>query len=196
MVVIIPEGVSEGNEFDVEMQIDGSEMQISDDDDNGRGQEEGLSMSDGDDFLGDLETLLDDNSDDDGESVEVAAVEFPSQPKLSELATPPGTGIPPSRRRYSVSLVPGAMDSLLAVVDLPAPMDTVEERGEDIVEQLTTLDVVLPDGIGPGELLYIQYDDTELSVTIPEGVGPGDTFQVTVDGDSAANEQDEGMRST
>eukprot|EP01043_Picozoa_sp_COSAG02_P015456 COSAG02_NODE_660_length_18763_cov_116.476425_7_plen_2551_part_00 len=90
----------------------------------------------------------------------------------------PQTQVQPtsSIRRYSMSLSQGALHNLLSVVDLP----------DDVAEEATeTLDVTCPEGVGPGDVIYLQYDGEEVEVRIPDGVQPGDEFEVNLESGNA-----------
>lgn len=48
-------------------------------------------------------------------------------------------------------------------------------------EKTETLLIACPEGIGPGELLFVSTSTgQEVEVSVPDGVGPGDEFEVTV----------------
>jgi hypothetical protein len=101
-------------------------------------------------------------------------------PASSAAAAAAAATQPSSRRRYSVSLSQGALDDFLSVVDLP----------DDIAEEdIETLDVVCPEGVGPGDVIYVQYDDHEIEVKIPEGVQAGDDFEVDLESGKAESPQ-------
>ena len=217
--MIVPVGVSEGDEFDVEIA------------ENVNSVEQQQNALDDDSLLGDIEALLDTHDGCNEELLDTTAAELKktvaekaqqqvlADPAFGELAsllegltgsdsdassesaesedqpepepadlsaTDMHGSMPRSKRRYSMSLLPGAMDDFLAVVDLPTEAD---DMGQDIAEHLTTLHVACPDGVGPGDLLYIQYDGAELSVTVPVGVSPGDTFEVSVDAEEEEDEE-------
>ena len=83
-----------------------------------------------------------------------------------------------SRKRYSVALAPGALDDFVALIDV---QETVKEEEEvdEASEPVTSLQVVCPEGVGPGDALYVQTPDgQEITTAVPEGVRPGDEFQV------------------
>ena len=46
---------------------------------------------------------------------------------------------------------------------------------------MSELDVVVPDGVGPGEQITVNAPDgSSFDVVVPDGVGPGDVFRVTL----------------
>ena len=171
VTVIIPVGVAEGDEFDVEIDAE-----------NVDGVEQQQNALDDDSLLGDIEALLDTHVDgrnedlfgttaaelkttvaekaqqqvladpafgelagllggltgsDSDASSESAESEDQPEPEPSDVSATGTHGrLPGSKRRYSMSLLPGAMDDFLAVVDLPTEAD---DMGQGIAENLTTL---------------------------------------------------------
>lgn len=118
----------------------------------------------------------------------VAAQKLQPQPQLepepelkpettsSRMSNRPNGGR--SRKRYSVALAPGALDDFVALIDV---QETVKEENEvdEASEPMTSLRVVCPEGVGPGDTLYVQTPDgQEITTAVPEGVRPGEEFQV------------------
>ena len=50
---------------------------------------------------------------------------------------------------------------------------------------METLDVECPEGVGPGDVIYLQYDNEEIEVKIPGGVQAGDEFEVNLESGKA-----------
>eukprot|EP01052_Picozoa_sp_SAG31_P021102 SAG31_NODE_1614_length_7741_cov_4.817849_4_plen_634_part_00 len=89
-----------------------------------------------------------------------------------------------SRRRFSVALQPGEISQFVQEIEIPEETTTEEDGVE-------TLSVVCPDGVGPGDSLFIQTEDgEEMEIEVPEGVEPGDEFEVQI---TIGGEQDEGV---
>jgi hypothetical protein len=74
----------------------------------------------------------------------------------------------------------GALDSFLQEIDVPEYGAGGGEADDG------SLDVACPDGVKPGQLLYVTCPDgSEVTVTVPEGVSAGQTFTVTLGGTEA-----------
>ncbi len=84
-----------------------------------------------------------------------------------------------ARKRYSVALAPGALDDFVALVDVQETVKEGHESDEEAESELSVLRVVCPEGVGPGDSLYVQTPDgQEIATAVPEGVKPGEEFQV------------------
>lgn len=101
--------------------------------------------------------------------------------------------MPPQRtssRCYSIALKPGAMDDFIAVVTL---LDQVAEAGDEALldEPPQTMRVICPDGVSPGDALFVQTPDgQEITTQVPEVIDAGMEFEVDLSGllDPAAEE--------
>ena len=120
----------------------------------------------------------DDDKGDEGDSESDLAPLPELEPSIA--TKPPAAG---ERRRYSVALAPGALDDFLAVVDVPPSVgeeeSALDAAGGSSHDALNTLRVVCPDGVSPGDALFVQTPEgQEIETAVPEGITPGDEFDV------------------
>ena len=130
-----------------------------------------------------------------------AAREKPPQPSPSPRAEETGedktSALPGSekqrrqkraggRRRYSVALQsPVMLDNVVQEVTAE------EQEPEQKDEGVEMLSVECPEGVVPGDTLFIQTPDgEELEIVVPEGMAPGDSFDVAVAAGGPEEEQD------
>jgi flagellar motor protein MotB len=90
---------------------------------------------------------------------------------VTELAAFEPTPMP-SRRRYSVSLNSGDLDSMVQEIEI----DVEETEEGDLL-----LNVACPEGCAAGDALFVMTPDgREVEVVVPDGVQAGEEFQVSV----------------
>jgi hypothetical protein len=183
--VIVPEGVGEGDEFDVSIKIDAyveAEAHAEAVETEGKRQQEvenEITAEVADDpVFGKLLSMSDDAPEpaiEGGLSEEV--FDMHSLLAGTQAHASPSGG---PRRRFSIALSKGALDGLAQgenMADVDAVLDVIEMDDADA----EFLPVTCPAGVSPGETLYVTTPDgDELEVVVPEGVGEGDEFDVSI----------------
>ena len=67
--------------------------------------------------------------------------------------------------------------SAVALAKAKAELAQMTEQSKDAVA--SSISIVCPDGVGPGDVLAVEHEGQAIDVQVPEGVGPGDEFEVT-----------------
>eukprot|EP01052_Picozoa_sp_SAG31_P005720 SAG31_NODE_256_length_19032_cov_5.305181_7_plen_1244_part_00 len=178
--ILVPDGVSAGDVFDVSLRRNSNDAGGQDGHDEQMDAFEMLQST-----LGALEDhsgsrLKDDEQKDDESDTQEDQVQIQPLQRQTDAVAGQTLRRGPSRR-YSVSLEQGSLDSFVQQIDVPAaPPDNGASNDQDD-DDLETLEIVCPDGVGPGDTLYVTCPDgDEVEILVPDGVSAGDVFDVSL----------------
>ena len=171
MEILVPAGVNPGDEF---------EVQFDEEEEGGGGQATSavITCPEG---MGEGDALL--VTTPSGEEVEILVPAGVNPGDEFEVQFDDLAGEEPEAEAEAVA----AAEEEAEAPALPSLEESISE-----LQELLELEIVCPDGCGPGDVISVSSPRGEVNVEVPEGIAEGEAFSISISAEGDGEEEDEG----